>query len=63
MVSVITSYSIHYTKLYDKIDAEVKTAEYGRIVDLATVDFNTDVVFTWNGTTSGVRVANGDAIV
>jgi len=45
-----------------KIDAEVKTAEYGQIVDLATVDFNTDVVFTWNGTTSGVRVPNGDAI-
>ena len=45
-----------------KIDAEVKTAEYGDIVDLATVDFDTDVVFTWNGTTSGVRVPNGDAI-
>jgi phosphoserine aminotransferase len=45
-----------------KIDAEVKTAEYGQIVDLTTVDFDTDVVFTWNGTTSGVRVPNGDAI-
>ena len=45
-----------------KIEAEVKTADYGRIVDLATVDFDTDVVFTWNGTTSGVRVPNGDAI-
>ncbi|OOY13926.1 phosphoserine aminotransferase [Thioclava marina] len=45
-----------------KIDAEVKTAEYGDIVDFADVDFNTDVVFTWNGTTSGVRVPNGDAI-
>ncbi|MBT9383970.1 phosphoserine transaminase [Pseudooceanicola sp. CBS1P-1] len=45
-----------------KLDAEVKTADYGQIVDLATVDFNTDVVFTWNGTTSGVRVPNGDAI-
>ncbi|MEX1661420.1 phosphoserine transaminase [Thioclava sp. 15-R06ZXC-3] len=45
-----------------KIDAETKTAEYGDIVDFSTVDFNTDVVFTWNGTTSGVRVPNGDAI-
>ncbi len=45
-----------------KIDAEVKTADYGAIVDFATVDFDTDVVFTWNGTTSGVRVPNGDAI-
>ncbi|WP_334195096.1 phosphoserine transaminase [Pararhodobacter sp.] len=45
-----------------KIDAVVKKAPYGQIVDFATVDFNKDVVFTWNGTTSGVRVANGDLI-
>ena len=45
-----------------KIDAEVKTADYGQIVDLASVDFANDVVFTWNGTTSGVRVPNGDWI-
>ncbi|RWR30900.1 phosphoserine transaminase [Sinirhodobacter populi] len=45
-----------------KLDAEVKTADYGDIVDFKTVDFDTDVVFTWNGTTSGVRVANGDDI-
>ena len=45
-----------------KIDAEVKTADYGEIVDLATVDWNKDVCFTWNGTTSGVRVPNGDVI-
>ncbi len=45
-----------------KLDAKVMTAEYGQIVDFAQVDFDTDVVFTWNGTTSGVRVPNGDAI-
>ncbi|GAB1377679.1 phosphoserine transaminase [Pararhodobacter aggregans] len=45
-----------------KIDAVVKKAPYGQIVDFATVDFDKDVVFTWNGTTSGVRVANGDLI-
>ncbi|MGH1355414.1 MAG: phosphoserine transaminase [Thalassovita sp.] len=45
-----------------KIDAEVKTADYGQIVDMAALDYNTDVVFTWNGTTSGVRMPNGDAI-
>lgn len=45
-----------------KIDADVKTADYGQIVDFAEIDFDTDVVFTWNGTTSGVRVPNGDAI-
>ena len=45
-----------------KIDADTQTADYGDIIDLATLDFNTDVVFTWNGTTSGVRVPNGDAI-
>ncbi len=45
-----------------KIEAEVKTAAYGEIVDLATVDFDKDVCFTWNGTTSGVRVADGAVI-
>jgi phosphoserine aminotransferase len=45
-----------------KLEAVVRKADYGKIVDLAEVDFDKDVVFTWNGTTSGVRVPNGDAI-
>ena len=44
------------------LNATVHRADYGRIVDLAQVDFDSDVVFTWNGTTSGVRVPNGGAI-
>jgi len=45
-----------------KIDATIKTADYGEIVDFAEIDFDTDVVFTWNGTTSGVCLPNGAAI-
>ena len=45
-----------------KLNASVKIAPYGQIVDFATVDFDSDVVFTWNGTTSGCRLPNGDTI-
>lgn len=37
-------------------------ADYGVLPDLTKIDFDRDVVFTWNGTTSGVRVPNGDFI-
>lgn len=45
-----------------KLDAEIRTAEYGHIAELGGIDRANDVVFTWNGTTSGVRVANADWI-
>ena len=43
-------------------DARVIRADYGALPDLARADFERDVVFVWNGTTSGVRVPNGDWI-
>jgi phosphoserine aminotransferase len=45
-----------------KVEATVRRADYGRIVDFAQVDFDKDVLFTWNGTTSGVRVPDGRLI-
>ena len=43
-------------------DTRKIVADYGLLPDLSTIDFDRDVVFTWNGTTSGVRVANADFI-
>ena len=43
-------------------DCRTIEAPYGALPDLSTINFDNDVVFTWNGTTSGVRVPNGDFI-
>jgi phosphoserine aminotransferase len=45
-----------------KLDARVHKAAYGDIIDMTAVDYDADVVFTWNGTTSGVRMPDGAAI-
>jgi phosphoserine aminotransferase len=45
-----------------KIDPTVIRADYGQLPDLTQIDWATDVLFTWNGTTSGVRVPNADFI-
>jgi phosphoserine aminotransferase len=45
-----------------KIEAKICNAGYGEIVDMQTLDYDTDIVFTWNGTTSGVCLKDGKAI-
>ena len=45
-----------------KIEASTHIAEYGEIIDMAALDYDQDVCFTWNGTTSGVRMPHGDMI-
>jgi phosphoserine aminotransferase len=45
-----------------KIAHHIHTADYGEIVDMASLNYDNDVCFTWNGTTSGVRLPSGDVI-
>ncbi|MGA1867064.1 MAG: phosphoserine transaminase [bacterium] len=45
-----------------KLNATVLKSEYGHIPDFSSIDWSNDIVFTWNGTTSGVKVPSGEFI-
>jgi len=45
-----------------RLDPTILRADYGQLPDLSAIDWSHDVLFTWNGTTSGVRVPNADFI-
>jgi phosphoserine aminotransferase len=59
---VATGSSTDVAKHLKLADARVIQTPYGQLGDPDAVDFSRDIVFTWNGTTSGVRVPNADGI-
>jgi phosphoserine aminotransferase len=55
-------WSVDITQQLKLDNVRVHSADYGKLPNLSQADFNNDVVFVWNGTTSGVKVPNGDWI-